>query len=61
MTNTFVNFGDDTFDNNTFDNDKNMWVLLGGNRFNLLTHKCICSNLNTINLKLPQLWWNIEV
>ena len=22
------------------------------NRFNFLTHKCICSNLNTMNLKL---------
>ena len=26
------------------------WVKL--NRFNFLTHKCICSSLNTINLKL---------
>ena len=29
------------------------------NRFNFLTHKCICSDLNTINLKLFHIYGRI--
>ena len=48
------------------DNDKNLvesfarkaWLKM--NRFNFLSQKCICRNLNTITLE-PQTWQNMQV